>query len=98
MENVSKASPAFLYAILAVPPAGALVIPLLRRIKWGESEARMNPLTWKREHQLAWAVVIAAGGVAGLIFGWLVSPYSRVAGGDTALMFLAWIHNPVAYW
>ena len=58
----------------------------------------MNPLHWKREHQLIWALVMVAGGLAGLIFGWLVSPFSRVQGADTGMMFIAWAHNPVGYW
>jgi hypothetical protein len=29
----------------------------------------MNPLEWKREHQIALACAAAIGGVAGLIFG-----------------------------
>ena len=58
----------------------------------------MNPLHWKKEHQLIWALVILAGGVAGLLFGWLMSPFSRVRGADMGLMFLAWAHNPADYW
>lgn len=65
-------------------------------LRKGDDGNLMNPLHWKTQHQLAWLVVIAAGGVAGLIFGWLVSPFSHAA--DTAIMFTAWIHNPMAYW
>ncbi len=57
----------------------------------------MNPLHWKPEHQLAWAVTILAGGVMGLIFGWLTSPFSR-AGQAEAMLFVAWLHYPLAYW
>jgi hypothetical protein len=36
----------------------------------------MNPLTWKREHQLALLCAITLGGVAGLLFGlWHVAEY-----------------------
>lgn len=57
----------------------------------------MNPLTWKREHQIIWAVVILAGGVAGLLVGFLASPLSRVPGADMGVMFLAWLHYPQGY-
>jgi hypothetical protein len=56
----------------------------------------MNPLHWKKQHQLAWAISILAGGVGGLIFAWLVSPFSR-AGQVDALLLLAWLHFPLAY-
>ena len=56
----------------------------------------MNPLHWKRAHQIAWMISIAAGGVIGLIFGWLVSPFSHV-GQDGAVAMLAWLHFPSGY-
>lgn len=58
----------------------------------------MNPLHWKRQHQIAWIITFAAGGLLGMIFGWLVSPFSHVWGADTATMFLAWLHYPAGYW
>ena len=58
----------------------------------------MNPLHWKKQHQLAWLVTMVAGGLAGLIFGWLVSPFSRVPGDEMGVLFIAWAHNPVGYW
>ncbi len=56
----------------------------------------LNPLNWKRQHQLMWVVLIALGGVAGALFGWLVSPFSRAA--DMGILFFAWLHYPAAYW
>lgn len=58
----------------------------------------MNPLEWKREHQVIWVVVILAGGVAGLLLGFLASPLSRMAGADIYVMFIAWLHYPQAFW
>ena len=57
----------------------------------------MNPLYWKRAHQIVLAVSMAAGGVIGLIFSWLISPFSHVGQGDVRLL-IAWLHFPVAYW
>jgi len=58
----------------------------------------LNPLAWKREHQIIWGFVILAGGVAGLLIGFLASPLSRMAGADIGLMFIAWLHYPQAFW
>lgn len=58
----------------------------------------MNPLDWKREHQIIWVIVILAGGVAGLLAGFLASPLSRMAGADIGVMFIAWLHYPEAFW
>jgi len=57
----------------------------------------LNPLTWKRQHLVIWAILIAIGAAAGLVFGWFVSPLSR-AGAGSATLFAAWLHYPVAYW
>lgn len=57
----------------------------------------MNPLHWKHSHQIAWGVSIAAGGVIGLIFAWLVSPFSHAGQVDWAVL-IAWLHFPLAYW
>ena len=37
------------------------------------------------------------GGVVGFVFGWVVSPFSRVVQGNLQPMFIAWLHYPVAY-
>ena len=58
----------------------------------------MNPLNWKKEHLIIWAALIALGGVAGVIFGWLVSPFSRAQGDNTGAMLLVYLHYPAAYW
>lgn len=58
----------------------------------------MNPLHWKPKHLAEWAVTMVAGGGAGMIFGWLVSPFSKLWAADTGTLFLAWLHYPSGYW
>ena len=59
----------------------------------------LNSLTWQRRHFLVWALLIMAGGVGGLVFGWFVSPFARLVQGDnTPDMILAWLHYPEAWW
>lgn len=58
----------------------------------------MNPLTWKTVHLAAWAVAIVAGAAAGVIVGWLTTPFSRGQGDNTGAMLVAWLHYPVAWW
>ena len=58
----------------------------------------MNPLHWKREHQIAWAITMLAGAAAGMILGWFASPFSHLWGANTGFLFLAWLHYPVTYW
>ena len=58
----------------------------------------LNPLTWKRRHLVTWAALVLLGGAVGLVFGWVVSPFSRVQPGDVQAMIVAWLHYPAAYW
>jgi hypothetical protein len=58
----------------------------------------LNPLTWKRQHLVTWALLIVVGGIAGMVFGWFVSPFSELEGSDTRTMIAAWLHYPLAYW
>jgi hypothetical protein len=58
----------------------------------------MNPLTWKWQHLVTWALLIVLGGLVGMIFGWFVSPFSHSQGAQTQTMFFAWLHYPLAYW
>ena len=57
----------------------------------------LNPLTWKRRHLVTWAVLILLGAAGGLLFGWVLSPFSHMAG-DKEEMFFAWLHYPMAAW
>ena len=63
-----------------------------------EMDRGLNPLTWKRRHLMTWAALVLVGGVVGLVFGWAVSPFSRVQQGDAQAMIVAWLHYPEAYW
>jgi len=56
----------------------------------------MNPLGWKREHQLAGLLVCVIGGIVGLLFGWLQTPFSRDQ--QATAFFLEWISNLHWYW
>jgi hypothetical protein len=58
----------------------------------------MNPLHWKRQHLVTWAVLMVAGAVAGMVFAWLVSPFSHLPGANTQTMFFAFLHYPWTYW
>jgi hypothetical protein len=58
----------------------------------------LNPLYWKKEHLIIWAALILAGAVAGVIFGWLVSPFSRGQGANMGAMLVAYLHYPASYW
>ena len=62
-----------------------------------EVDRGLNPLTWKRRHLVTWAGVVFAGGAIGLVFGWVVSPFSRVQQGGLQAMTVAWLHYPEAY-
>jgi hypothetical protein len=57
----------------------------------------MNPLTWKSQHLVTWALLILLGGAAGMVFGWVVSPFSHSQGAEIWVMFFAWLHYPLAY-
>jgi hypothetical protein len=58
----------------------------------------LNPLTWKRRHLVTWAVLILLGAAGGLLFGWVLSPFSRLPGADTGTLFIAWLQYPMAAW
>jgi len=58
----------------------------------------LNPLTWQRRHLVIWAALIVAGAAAGLVFGWFVSPLSRLQGAGNWALFAAWLHYPGVYW
>lgn len=49
----------------------------------------MNPLGWKREHQIALLLAIAVGIVAGVVVGYLV--YASGRGADGASGFGSWL-------
>jgi hypothetical protein len=52
----------------------------------------MNPLRWKREHQIAWLLTIAVGALIGFLWGIHEAPaHSRDAWGDTFTLSLSQI-------
>ncbi len=53
----------------------------------------LNPLLWKRQHLVIWALLMMLGAAAGLAFGWALSPFPA-----TTPMFFAWLHYPNGYW
>ncbi len=58
--------------------------------------SQLNPLNWKHAHLIAWAAVCLLGGVLATILGYYRSPFGQAP--DQGVMFLAWLHYPIAYW
>ena len=58
----------------------------------------MNPLIWKKEHQLALIVTCVLGAVLGMLFGFTVSLASFGAPDAVGTWFDAWLQNPDFYW
>jgi hypothetical protein len=65
----------------------------------------MNPLRWKREHQLAWVVICMIGAIIGLLFAWFQDPFYQLC--HTSLsgqwanctrVFFEWLPNVGLYW
>jgi hypothetical protein len=64
----------------------------------------MNPLRWTREQQLAGIIICFIGGVCGLLFAWMQSPFHTLAvtnlsveWADYSNVFLIWVQN-AHYW
>ncbi len=53
----------------------------------------MNPLRWKRNHQIALVLAIAVGASLGIVVGYLVYSSGRGAGG--AISFGYWLSRPL---
>jgi hypothetical protein len=56
----------------------------------------MNPLLWKREHQHALIIISLFGTIAGVLLGFIHSPYFAIFG--TWQAFASWLSNPASYW
>ena len=54
----------------------------------------MNPLNWKREHQVALSIAVVIGAVLGILIGYLV--YAIARGADGAMSFGRWVE--VSLW
>jgi len=57
---------------------------------------QLNPLTWKHAHLAAWLVVSLSGGLFATMLGYIRSPFGQ--SDSQGVMFLAWLHYPMAYW
>jgi hypothetical protein len=62
----------------------------------------MNPLQWRREHQVAWIAFCIVGAMAGLFFAWMESGARVTAnftmGVNAPWMFMLWLLHPAGYW
>jgi hypothetical protein len=61
-----------------------------------------NPMHWTREHQFAWAIMSVIGAGAGLLLGFMHSPFfSMLQTGplsQTGQAFIVWLSIPNSYW
>lgn len=55
----------------------------------------MNPLDWKREHQIALGLAIVIGAAVGVILGYFT--YAAASGFDGGVSFGDWVRHPVRY-
>jgi hypothetical protein len=53
----------------------------------------MNPLNWKREHQVALGIAAVIGAVMGVLIGYLV--YAVARGADGAMSFGRWLEYSI---
>ena len=53
----------------------------------------MNPLNWKREHQVALGIAAVIGAVLGILIGYLVYAIARNA--DGAMSFGRWVEYSI---
>lgn len=53
----------------------------------------MNPLNWKREHQVALSIAAVIGAVLGILIGYLV--YAIAQGADGAMSFGRWLEYSI---
>ena len=53
----------------------------------------MNPLNWKREHQVALGIAAVIGAVLGILTGYLV--YAIAQGADGAMSFGWWLEYSI---
>jgi hypothetical protein len=65
----------------------------------------MNPLRWKREHQVAWFVICLIGAIVGLLFAWFQSPFYYISRAslsgewaNSTRVFLNWLPYVELYW
>jgi hypothetical protein len=61
-----------------------------------DQQNQLNPLTWKHAHLVAWVIVCLSGGLFAALLGYIRSPFGQAPAQE--VMFLAWLHYPMAYW
>lgn len=55
----------------------------------------MNPINWKREHQIALVLALIIGAVIGLVTGYIA--YASSSGASGGVSFSYWVDNPIRY-
>jgi hypothetical protein len=65
----------------------------------------MNPLDWKRQHQLAGIAFCAVGAIAGIFLAWMDSPLRQLSShsvsgewANATNVFLLWLSHVGLYW
>lgn len=65
----------------------------------------MNPLKWKREHQVAGCLICIVGAVIGILIAWIGSPMYRLTShsisgewANPTRVFLLWLSHISLYW
>ena len=61
----------------------------------------MNPLDWKRQHQVAGLAFCAVGAIAGIFFAWMDSPFRQLSShsmANASNVFLLWLSHVDSYW
>jgi hypothetical protein len=65
----------------------------------------MNPLDWKRQHQVAGVAFCAVGAIVGILFAWMDSSIRQISShsisgewANAANVFLLWLSHFDLYW
>ncbi len=68
-------------------------------------EREMNPLDWKRQHQVAAIAFCAVGAIAGIFLAWMDSPFRQLSShsvsgewANVTNVFLLWLSHVGLYW
>lgn len=68
-------------------------------------EREMNPLDWKRQHQVAGIAFCVLGTITGVFFAWMDSPFRQLSShslsgewANVTNVFLLWLSHVGLYW